>query len=304
MPQANSTARHFYQGPKLNSVTIDNRSRCLFNAPFLSLAEQEHSEYRLKAVNAAGSVLRANAMHVSENHSYAPYGHDQQSPSSLTLLSFNAQQFHANLTCYLLGNGYRAYSPLTMRFHSPDNLSPFGKGGFNAYAYCAGDPINNTDPSGHFISNTVNYIARINLKDILDRKKSTPQFRLRSADRADLNTLKEFATADLKTTKSEIASKQNKISKLQTSKSTLENVINRNNSWIENTPIPSTGDSGRKNIIAHTIAKSNETAYARRNLTTIRAEIKTVNETLKDLNKDEERLTKYLNHANRLLRTL
>ncbi|KPZ22499.1 RHS repeat-associated core domain-containing protein, partial [Pseudomonas syringae group genomosp. 3] len=31
----------------------------------------------------------------------------------------------------------------------PDSLSPFGKGGLNAYAYCAGDPVNRSDPSGH-----------------------------------------------------------------------------------------------------------------------------------------------------------
>jgi hypothetical protein len=35
-----------------------------------------------------------------------------------------------------------------MRFHSPDRLSPFGKGGVNAYAYCGGSPVNRTDPSG------------------------------------------------------------------------------------------------------------------------------------------------------------
>ena len=37
-----------------------------------------------------------------------------------------------------------------MRFNSPDTLSPFGKGGINAYAYCAGDPVNRSDPSGRF----------------------------------------------------------------------------------------------------------------------------------------------------------
>ncbi|MFA1026632.1 MULTISPECIES: RHS repeat-associated core domain-containing protein [Pseudomonas syringae group] len=47
-----------------------------------------------------------------------------------------------------MGNGYRAYNPVLMRFNSPDSLSPFGKGGLNAYAYCAGDPVNRSDPDG------------------------------------------------------------------------------------------------------------------------------------------------------------
>ena len=38
-----------------------------------------------------------------------------------------------------------------MRFNAPDSLSPFGEGGFNAYNYCAGDPINKIDPSGHML---------------------------------------------------------------------------------------------------------------------------------------------------------
>ncbi|MEE1920603.1 hypothetical protein V0R50_09130 [Pseudomonas sp. 148P] len=36
-----------------------------------------------------------------------------------------------------------------MKFSGADNLSPFGAGGLNAYAYCNGDPLNLSDPSGH-----------------------------------------------------------------------------------------------------------------------------------------------------------
>jgi len=49
-----------------------------------------------------------------------------------------------------LGNGYRAFNPVLMRFNSPDSLSPFGRGGLNAYAYCVGDPVNRSDPNGHW----------------------------------------------------------------------------------------------------------------------------------------------------------
>jgi RHS repeat-associated protein len=47
------------------------------------------------------------------------------------------------------GQGYRAYSPALMRFTCPDRWSPSGSGGINPYVYCAGDPVNRADPSGH-----------------------------------------------------------------------------------------------------------------------------------------------------------
>ncbi|SDY38164.1 RHS repeat-associated core domain-containing protein [Pseudomonas sp. NFIX28] len=50
---------------------------------------------------------------------------------------------------YLLGNGYRAYSPMLRTFYSPDSLSPFGAAGINRYQYCQLDPINYIDPTGH-----------------------------------------------------------------------------------------------------------------------------------------------------------
>lgn len=67
-----------------------------------------------------------------------------------SLLGFNGERIDLVLGSYHLGNGYRLYNPGLHRFTSPDSMSPFGKGGINPYAYCEGDPINHTDPTGHF----------------------------------------------------------------------------------------------------------------------------------------------------------
>jgi len=83
-------------------------------------------------------------------HAYSPYGFMKTSPAPA--LGFCGQHRDPSTGSYPLGNGRRFYNPILMRFQSPDNLSPFGRGGMNAYAYCAGDPVNRTDTAGSFWS--------------------------------------------------------------------------------------------------------------------------------------------------------
>ncbi|MBI3906206.1 MAG: RHS repeat-associated core domain-containing protein [Pseudomonas fluorescens] len=80
---------------------------------------------------------------------YTPYGHHRAESGLSSLLGFNGERADPVTGHYLLGNGYRAFNLVLMRFNSPDSWSPFGKGGLNAYAYCEGDPIGRTDPTGH-----------------------------------------------------------------------------------------------------------------------------------------------------------
>ncbi|PAV73849.1 hypothetical protein WR25_05967 [Diploscapter pachys] len=78
--------------------------------------------------------------------SYPPYG---ALPAAIgPRLAYCGQAREAATGFYHLGNGYRSYDPCLMRFLSPDALSPFAKGGINAYNYCAGDPINYQDRNG------------------------------------------------------------------------------------------------------------------------------------------------------------
>jgi RHS repeat-associated protein len=84
--------------------------------------------------------------HQRQPVAYTPYGHRSIKSG---LLGFNGERADRVTGCYLLGNGRRAFNPVLLRFNSPDSVSPFGKGGLNAYAYCLGDPINLHDPSGN-----------------------------------------------------------------------------------------------------------------------------------------------------------
>ncbi|WP_437182411.1 RHS repeat-associated core domain-containing protein [Pseudomonas xantholysinigenes] len=88
------------------------------------------------------------------SRAYTPYG--ATAISDGPMLGFCGQPSDKVIGSYLLGNGHRCYSPRLFRFQSPDQLSPFGKGGINAYAYCGGDPVNRWDPSGQFIQAGLN----------------------------------------------------------------------------------------------------------------------------------------------------
>ncbi|WP_240994651.1 RHS repeat-associated core domain-containing protein [Pseudomonas viridiflava] len=106
----------------------------------------------LTAADQQHSVLSALSAAQQQAIAYSPHGH--RAPLN-HLPGFNGEQPDPVTGHYLLGNGYRAYNPVLMRFNSPDSLSPFGKGGLNAYAYCAGDPVNRNDPSGHELIDTL-----------------------------------------------------------------------------------------------------------------------------------------------------
>ncbi|MFJ4457205.1 RHS repeat-associated core domain-containing protein [Pseudomonas sp. NPDC089392] len=94
---------------------------------------------------------------------YTPYGYRSTKTAPAGALGFNGQFFHAALEGYALGNGHRIYNPRLMRFISPDTLSPFLKGGINAYAYCLNDPVNGQDPNGKwtFFKNAVQTMSRL-----------------------------------------------------------------------------------------------------------------------------------------------
>jgi RHS repeat-associated protein len=118
------------------------------------LAQQQHQAGRvdstLLATDLQRSVLHSVSVGQHQKPVYSPYGHRSPASGLLSLLGFNGERREPVTGHHLLGNGYRAFNSVLMRFNSPDSLSPFGKGGVNAYAYCFGDPVNLVDPRGEF----------------------------------------------------------------------------------------------------------------------------------------------------------
>ena len=100
--------------------------------------------------------------------SYLPYGDERCAPR-LCGLAYSGQLLDRITGGYLLKR--RTYQPQLRRFYSPDPLSPFLKGGLNAYAYCENDPVNFNDPEGlnrvaHYKSNLKPVINNIDNKEL------------------------------------------------------------------------------------------------------------------------------------------
>lgn len=144
----------FYQHLQPYSVMSTERTViCFRNGP------TPISEWRGNDGSASASLLMCDSNHsvlhqqghvceTNEMTSYTVYGHDNK--GTAITQAFNGQLQNLVPRLYSLGNGTRLYSPLIMRFYSPDRYSPFDAGGLNAYAYCENDPVNKTDPSGHW----------------------------------------------------------------------------------------------------------------------------------------------------------
>jgi RHS repeat-associated protein len=121
--------------------------------PAAELASGEGGRLTLLAGAIGGSVL-VEADSGVRPVAYAPHGHrpgQDATGGPIAQPAFNGEMRDAASGCYLLGaRHHRPYSPTLGMFLAPDRASPFGAGGLNALSYCAGDPINRTDPTGHF----------------------------------------------------------------------------------------------------------------------------------------------------------
>lgn len=112
-------------------------------------SQKNHSRTVLLATDNRNSVIAEVVDGKTIQMVYSAFGYLSAEQEVTTRLGFNGELREAQSCWYLLGNGYRAYNPRLMRFHSPDSWSPFGRGGLNPYMYCAGDPVNRSDPTGH-----------------------------------------------------------------------------------------------------------------------------------------------------------
>ena len=143
----------FYHLNRLSTEIQGSVRTSWLQTPDLLLAQRrlasDQGEGMLLATDAPGSVIHALSAGQQHGVAYLPYGLRHPLHAALPLPGFNGERLDPVTGHYLLGNGYRAFNPVLMRFNSPDSLSPFGEGGVNAYAYCVGDPVNRVDPTGH-----------------------------------------------------------------------------------------------------------------------------------------------------------
>jgi RHS repeat-associated protein len=150
---ADGITQRFYCKDHLATVVLGVTITSIFQHDDQLLAQQRINSTQSK-INLLATDLQRSVLNVISETQYAPlaystYGHRSIGHVLLSLLGFTGQLPEPVTGHYLFGNGYRAFSPVLMRFNSPDEWSPFGAGGLNAYAYCGGDPVNKQDPTGH-----------------------------------------------------------------------------------------------------------------------------------------------------------
>ena len=145
--------QRFYNQSRMTTELEGTQSYSVFQQDGRLLAQRRRDrtkdECHLLGTDLQQSVLHAVGADKHHSMAYNAYGHRPVENGLISLLGFNGERADPVTGHYLLGNGYRAFNPVLMRFNSPDSWSPFGRGGINSYGYCDGDPVGREDRSGH-----------------------------------------------------------------------------------------------------------------------------------------------------------
>jgi len=167
-----ATLQRFYCTSRLATEIHGAVRTSLFQHDDQLLAQQRHHNEKVDTTLLATDQQRTvlSALDATRPHplAYTPYGHRPAENGLLSLLGFNGQRPDPVTGHYHLGNGYRQFNPVLMRFNSPDSWSPFGEGGLNAYAYCTGDPVGRSDPTGHIPRFSIfKFLSNINPRTVI-----------------------------------------------------------------------------------------------------------------------------------------
>lgn len=152
LTQVTGTQR-FYQDGHLSTEVDPDKRTTIFRDQSQPLAQLQSAagiaETALLLTDQAMSLLHALSSRDSLQLAFTAYGFHRVGNGMSLRVSFNGEPQDEVTRHYPLGRGNRFYNPVLMRFNSPDELSPFDQGWVNAYAYCGGDPVNFSDPSGN-----------------------------------------------------------------------------------------------------------------------------------------------------------
>ena len=134
--------QRFYNQSRITTEIEGTQRYSVFQQDGRLLAQQRRDRTKDEC-HLLGTDLQQSILHLvsaDKRHvmAYNPYGHRPVENGLISVLGFNGERADPVTGHYLLGNGYRAFNPVLMRFNSPDSWSPFGRGGINSYGYCGG----------------------------------------------------------------------------------------------------------------------------------------------------------------------
>jgi RHS repeat-associated protein len=232
--QEQAFTQRFYQENDLVTELGEEDQQSIFRHREQPLMQRQilagATDTLLLATDQAHSVLQTLSPTRRERMAYSAYGHRPAESGLSSLLGFNGECLDGITGHYLLGQGKRAFNPVLMRFNSPDELSPFGEGGINPYAYCGNDPINFSDPTGNAKLALIQNIARpsVIVKNPLFKIKSTATTISRSSQQERnpmLNRLLSQSTSNPQTPLQKTSTSTSELVSIQTEFPSTENLL-------------------------------------------------------------------------------